>query len=337
MVYRICRNRTLLRAVFVLTLAALCSALASAAEPATAWLKIAPQNSPSPRAAGAVAYDPVSKKVVLFGGFDANGHLDDTWTFDGTNWTLVATPVAPSARSNSGMAFDHATKKLVLFGGFDGANYLNETWVWDGATSTWTQVFPKTSPAPATGPSLFTDPLNGHVDTFGGFNNIKDGYQSTTWQWRGSNWHQIQTATSPSGRGSAETVYDPAHKNVVLYGGISDLNPNNTWIFDGSNWTEQFPATSPDAIMFGGGGFDPVLGQVVLFGGWGGAKATDLNSTWAWDGTSWTQLVPRSSPSPREYLQMAYDDSTHQLIVFGGYQVKPNVLLNDTWKLVTKP
>jgi len=52
--------------------------------------------------------------VVMFGGEDATGHLDDTWTFDGTTWTQispwkqqnVAGPGAPALR-----AYEHPTRR----------------------------------------------------------------------------------------------------------------------------------------------------------------------------------------------------------------------------------
>jgi Galactose oxidase, central domain len=332
MIRRMCGNRVLFYVIALLTLSVF-SPMLKAAEPPTTWLQLTSGESPAPRAAGAIAYDPVSRKIVLFGGFDASTHFNDTWTFSGAKWTKISTPKSPSARSNAGMAFDRVTGQLVLFGGFDGANYLNDTWLWNGATSTWTQASPSASPLPATGPSLFQDPINGHVDTFGGYNRTNH-YSSSTWQWTGVTWSQIQTSTSPFGRGSAEAVYDPVHKNVVLFGGISDINPINTWTFDGSNWTERSPSRSPEAIMFGGAAFDPALGQVIVFGGWGGPNAHDLNTTWAWNGTTWTLLKPSSSPSTREYVQMAYDQASHQVIVFGGLEIVPNILLNDTWQLV---
>ncbi|MGA8869042.1 MAG: kelch repeat-containing protein, partial [Candidatus Sulfotelmatobacter sp.] len=96
------------------------------------------------------------------------------------------------------------------------------------------------------------------------------------------------------------------------------------------------PKTSPPDIMFGGAAFDPDLGQVIVFGGWGGINARDLNTTWAWSGTNWAFLKPAASPTNREYLNMAYDEATHQLVVFGGYQIVPNILFNDTWVLVKK-
>src|SRR6267154_1683738 len=86
---------------------------------ASNWNQLSPAASPPARYYPAMAYDPVSKKIVLFGGFSDNGNLNDTWTFDGSNWTQVATPVAPPARNGAGMAFDRPSRKLVLFGGFN--------------------------------------------------------------------------------------------------------------------------------------------------------------------------------------------------------------------------
>ena len=42
-----------------------------------------------------------------------------------------------------------------------------------------------------------------------------------------------------------------------------------------------------------------------LFGGFNGTAA--LNETWTWDGATWTQLSPTTSPSARAGASMAYD------------------------------
>lgn len=327
--------RFLLRTAVVLaSFVVLFSTLASAASNPT-WLRIILDNAPTPRCDGAMAYDPVSKKLVLFGGFDATHQLGDTWVFDGAKWTDVTTAVAPTPRASATMAFDSVTGQLVLFGGFDGANYLNDTWLWDGATSTWTPASPDAAPPAIAGASLFTDPANGHVDIFGGFSKTVH-YQASVWQWSGSTWNQIPVPKEPSGRAWSQAVYDPIRKNVVIFGGVGEVNPTNTWTFDGSAWTEKNPSLSPPTTMFAGAAFDPVLGQAVLFGGWGGTKGTDLNSTWAWDGSNWTALKPIHSPTAREFVYEAYDPASHQLILFGGLEIVPQVLLNGTWKLVMR-
>lgn len=38
----------------------------------------------------AMAYDDVSKKVILFGGYDATSYLNETLAWDGATWTQIA-------------------------------------------------------------------------------------------------------------------------------------------------------------------------------------------------------------------------------------------------------
>jgi hypothetical protein len=275
-----------------------------------------------------MAYDPVSKKTVLFGGFDGSHYLSETWTFDGSTWTRQKTSIAPSGRALPSMAFDRATRNLVLFGGYDGSHYLGDTWLWDGATSRWKQAQPKSSPTATTGPMLFTDPKNGHADEFGGF----DGklYQLTTWRWTGKTWTELHPANSPGARSSAVTTLDGARKSVVLFGGLGDVRTDNTWTWDGTNWQEQSPSVQPPTRYGAGSAFDPKLRMVVIFGG--GAGGVDQNQTWAWTGTDWTQLTTPKFPAARESMGMAYDVHSGQLLLFGG--LAGNTLFRDTWKLI---
>ena len=67
-----------------------------------------------------MTYDPVSGKVIAFGGFDDTGYLNDTWSFDGTSWAQIVTQSAPPPRAAAQMTYDSVVQKVVLFGGFDG-------------------------------------------------------------------------------------------------------------------------------------------------------------------------------------------------------------------------
>ena len=46
-------------------------------------------DGPSGRGMAAMGYDPLREVFVLFGGFDADGVLSDTWEFDGASWQCV--------------------------------------------------------------------------------------------------------------------------------------------------------------------------------------------------------------------------------------------------------
>jgi hypothetical protein len=331
-------NQSLLTLTAALALAAMLSVLTYAADPSSAtWTKLSPSTSPTPRTFAAMAYDPVSKKMVLFGGL-AQTYLNDTWTFDGTKWTHEKTPVGPSPRTGSSMAFDKRTKKLVMFGGFNGkpthAGFLQDTWLWDGATSTWTQAKMKSSPPRATGAMLFTDPVNGEAVMFGGyfrFNPVP--VYSTTWRWSGKAWQKLHPTTVPIPRAWGIAVSDPVRKNVVLTGGNGDtIRTDNTWTWDGSNWTQQSPATQIPAMVSAGAAFDTDSQLVIVFGGWDQSIGQTTNQTWSWTGTNWVQLTPARSPSAREGSGMDFDPKHHEVVMFGGEVTDGGQLFNDTWK-----
>lgn len=300
----------------------------ASAQPSSTWVQLMPAKSPSARDACMMFYDPNSKEIVMFGGWNGSTYLNDTWTFDGANWTKVSTPTAPPARAAGSAYYDPHSKLVVLFGGYN-RNYLNDTWLWNGATSTWTQAAPLLSPVPETSPMLFPDPVGGKVDEFGGF----DGkfYQLTTWRWRRGSWHKYKPPVSPGARAAAVIGTNPVLHQTVLFGGLADVNPVNTWTYDGTTWTQQFPAHQPPQRLDVGTVYDPRFSGVVTFGGFIGQ---DDNATWLWNGTDWIQLAPQQSPSPREQFGMAFDPVHQQTVVFGG--LSGSSLLNDTWVLQTQ-
>ncbi len=71
--------------------------------------------------------------------------------------------------------------------------------------------------------------------------------------------------------------------------------------------------------------------RTVLFGGHG-ASNTSLGDTWEWDGLTWTQLLPASSPPGRESAAITWDSHRQRAVVFGGYSVQDQTILADTWE-----
>ncbi|MGA8371402.1 MAG: hypothetical protein WB765_14830 [Acidimicrobiales bacterium] len=61
-----------------------------------------------------MGYDAHTNQLVLYGGFDDDYPLGDTWIWNGTDWKDAH---ATNPRDNSGeMAYDAANKELTLFG-----------------------------------------------------------------------------------------------------------------------------------------------------------------------------------------------------------------------------
>jgi hypothetical protein len=84
----------------------------------------------------ALAYDPVRKRVVLYGGavkwppyIDPSTTFADQWEWSGTTWTRIADPAGPGKRAGTALAYDEGRKTLVLFGGSDdGTHGKADTW-----------------------------------------------------------------------------------------------------------------------------------------------------------------------------------------------------------------
>ena len=118
---------------------------------------------------------------------------------------------------------------------------------------------------------------------------------------------------------------------LVLFGG-RDLNGNflsDTWLWNGSTWTRASLSINPPARLQATMAYDAALGQLVLFGGYEPSLGSSGSDTWLWNGTTWTQANPGTSPPARIEAAMAYDATIGQMVLFGG---SGNLgLLTDTW------
>jgi len=118
-------------------------------DPATkTWTELKLEKQPPPRALSRLVYDPVAKKVVLFGGDGLNVLYADTWTFDGAKWEEKQPAVSPSPRAGHALLWLPKAKKLLLLGGYgydSGGGYHGqyyrplplEAWAYDAAADRW--------------------------------------------------------------------------------------------------------------------------------------------------------------------------------------------------------
>jgi hypothetical protein len=111
----------------------------------TKWTKLAVTTTPGQRLGAQLAVDPVSGKVLLFGGLLAEqtgsnsltqAYVNDTWQWDGkaSTWTKLEPARAPDARENGMMSYDPLTQRIVLFGGYSYGFYHSDLWSWNGQT-----------------------------------------------------------------------------------------------------------------------------------------------------------------------------------------------------------
>jgi hypothetical protein len=302
------------------------------------WTQKCPPTRPPARYAHDIAYDAARGQVVMFGGGnpDTNTIFNDTWVWDGTTWTQKFPAMSPLARTGHAMAYDAAHGQVVLFGGFVNGSPSADTWVWDGVN--WTQKFPTASPSPTALVGMTYDAVRHQVVLFGG--GLYPNILGETWVWDGSNWTRKIPTNSPPPRADHHLAFDAARGKVLLFGSWNGVTSfDDTWTWDGSNWTQHFPATSPPSRFSYGIVYDASVGKIVLFGGEhcgdsncgsqpGSPPPTFFNDTWTWDGTTWTQQFPATSPPETAEHATAYDEARSQIVVFGGFN---GSFTNDTW------
>ncbi len=256
------------------------------------WSPTGNSKSPPARTFPAMIYDPLRKKILLFGGnrvlFGKTDPeiLDDFWEFDGAAWKQVSVPV-PDGRAEASITFDIARGKAVLFGGYRFENgaikALGDTWEWDG--SVWKKVA-DAGPAPRSGAAIAYDPTRRRTVLFGG--GIRSGGAHETWEWDGIRWREIRSATSEP-RYNSVMAYHSIRRRIVRFGGWNGTSRvAETWEYDGRKWTKLNivnPAPRNHSAMT----FDSLRNKIVLFGGHDGEFV--FGDTWEFDGRQWIRVI----------------------------------------------
>lgn len=245
------------------------------------WTRLAMHPAPSARQGATMAYDPLLRLVVLFGGHSPSSILRDTWEWDPSGWsdaTSRAGP-APPARYDANMVWDPAVGAIVLFGGSGcGPAFCRDTWEFNG---TWAKVSTIHSPPARAWPGLAYDGSGRFVlltsgqttAAGGGYRGLRD-----TWAFNGTDWSQLHPSAAPPVADQPVICYDGV-AHVVLY--VGDHN-GETWIYRAGDWFNLTSSSgvSPPPRGLPGIAMDLAGSFVLLFGG--GGNGTALSDTWAW-------------------------------------------------------
>lgn len=122
---------------------------------------------------------------------------------------------------------------------------------------------------------------------------------------------------------------DPIHGEVVLFGGVDTYD--QTWLWNGQRWAQAHPASSPPGRFDSPAAYDPATGQVLIFGG-RLADGEVAGDTWAWDGTTWTEVDAGSAAGPPagDGGAMAWDDALGTMVLIVPLAT-PGGASGETW------
>ena len=276
---------------------------------------------PGDRQRHAMAYDSSRQTTLMLGDNDSRTRDDEIWEYDGTRWNLAGNWANRSAHA---MAYDSARNVTVIFGGVEGANFAsNATYEYDGTSVV--EAIPASAPQPnsRTYHSMAYDSGRDVVVLFGGI--FGSTGQNDTWEYDGTSWTEITTATTPSNRYYHAMAYDSVRGVIVLFGGTLGIsNFRDTWEYDGVNWTQVTTEVSPSNRGGHAMVYDSARNVIVLFGG---GASNYSNETWEYDGVNWTQVFPATSPEPRSFHAMVYDSNRNVAVLYGG-----NSGSDETWE-----
>jgi hypothetical protein len=163
-------------------------------------------------------------------------------------------------------------------------------------------------PSPRVYATMTYDQIRKVIIMFGG---VSD---ADTWEYDGTEWHEISTNTLPPGRSFASMTYDFNRGVVVMYGGYYKGSPfpNDIWEYDGKDWIGKELENSPESLRFPVITYYPPWGKVILFSEYGDSATYQ---TWTYDGVSWDNLnqdLP-DIPMPSMLYQTVYDSCRQKL------------------------
>ncbi len=276
------------------------------------WSAVAPP-AEDPRPAGrwlhGAGFDPVTHKLVIFGGSNASGCLSDVWVLsnaDGISPNPAWTQVTPSGTGPGGRAafisaYDGASDRLIVAGGNNcsgwpaaSAYVLNNAA--NGPGPAWTSLSPSGSLVPGSAGEIFGA---------GFYDAGSDRLAFWGYTFPLNRYMMLSNAS-----GTAASAWNT----------FSGLSPAPTTAAAGA--TAVYNTTSNRAVFFGG-----LASGSKSSGLWGIGNANAVTGA-----PKWVSVSAGSGPSARDGHTAVYNASQDKMIVFGGAP-STGAPLNDVWTL----
>jgi hypothetical protein len=312
------------------------------------WHERRPKHSPGPRRGASMCFDPVARRILLFGGSSRAGPVQgDTWHWDGQDWVDVTPGGGPGPRMMASLAADPLRKRVVLFGGAQAKHFhyaMNDTWEWDGKY--WWRMSPKTKPQVRSWGGMAFSRRTRRMVLFGGAIGVLWDSDHYTWEWDGNDWIKFDPAVRPDSssplgvRGTVMMCTDPFTGDVLIEQLLQQGAGFETWRWDGAAWTKVASNSSRKSGGPCGIAAHEAARQVVAFGGLGRVDKSQpvvLRDTWTFDGKSWRMADLWEGPGSHTvagdlvaFGPLVEDPGRDRLIVSGGKNAQGQ---RRTWAL----
>lgn len=238
--------------------------------------------------------------------------------------------------------------RIVVIGGVDAIGISNKIWQIDPARAYeldggWVDITdafaPGERPEPRYGSPFAFHTADNALVLYGGAHS--SGYYTDTWEYTPSTrvfngepvgtWTKRTTSTSPGDVFGGSMAYEPALRQLVLYGGISVTNPilpnmRPTWFYANGTWTSTLTTTKPLTSSRQVMAYDATRSVMVLYTAAGNPKTFEYRSG------DWVEVSGANAPGPRRGAVMTYDPARAKLVLFGGTDTNQTQIKGDTWE-----
>lgn len=285
----------------------------------------------------AMAYDPVQRQVVAFGGRDENfSFVSETWAFDveTSSWRNLDPETNPPGRANHAMVYDPVRGNMLMFGGASTSRAYNDLWEYDLEKNLWVEISTMNPPEPRQMHGLVYDIEQDALILFGGRMAGGGAHFNDTWSYliETQEWRRMETEQTPPVQDHVNLAYDAANHKTILFVGPPDRGTpvSYTWVYASkeNSWTESVTGEAPlsdhSSLVY-----QPDAGQFLLIGN---NPFENGMETWMFDypGRTWMKFSGLTEIPYREHFSMVYMDSEDAFLVSGGFPNSGNWLLRLT-------
>jgi len=307
--------------------------------PSYRWRNLTPAQGPAPQArrTGTAIYDPIGRRIIVFGGIGPSGPLNDVWAFDliTLGWSeLQPSGAPPQPRLGHDAIYDPLGHQMVVWAGQQDTRFFDDTWSLDLTSLSWREISPSRRPQARYGSASIFDPFERRLVQFAGFTDLSRRFQDTqAFDLDTNSWEDLTPPGElPQVRCLLTAAFDLSTRRMIIYGGQRNGPLDDLWAFDLGlrSWTNLTPAERP-AGRFWASSFLDRAGRLIIFGG--STEAGEVNETWAYElATGRFRLLEiDGAPSPRNSMMGAYVEEEGRFILFGGSAA--GALVNEVWEL----
>ena len=333
------------------------------------WEQIAPLGTPpTPRAEASGVFDADRERLLVFGGKDSSGLLNDVWelSLKGRPRWRQLNHVGPlwSRRFRHSTTLDQANNRVILFGGEhvgdDGFTYTNDLWQLDLSSLVWTRLTVN-GPVPPrrAAHSAILAAGRKQLVVYGGASPVLCPGPFTCPQNRTDIWalsltlepYWTELTPPPVGRRPCgiqhhSASYDPVEDRMLVVGGYAAYGADEpcfggiaqTWAFSFRDvqWSLVDGGQGPRARYFTSSLFDDEQGRVLVYGGGGGTPYADVWALTLRPVPAWKRLAPVDGVPPpwSEPRALHYDTENDLLLTASDGRLWSHGLRHgETWTL----